>query len=676
MKKYSKKWIQTFIKDELPNDEVILENISKKAFEVESIEKSADGDSLFEVKVLPNRVADAFNLQGMAREWAAVLDLKLFENPIPKYDLSNLEEKKNFLKVEISQSGVNLVNNFFAARIIVNQKTPTAAWVKDIIEKSGGRCINPIVDLTNLIIFSFGQPCHAFDAKKVAGNIQIRFAKEGEKLTVLGGKELTLRSSDIVVADDKFALDLAGVKGGVIAEVDKETEEIIFIVPNFNGYMVRSSSMYHNIRTDASKIFENNVSTFKTEEVFQQALATFEELFKDAKILYYFKVFDNPKENPILNFSVSDVKKIAGVEISKEVIKNILQRLRINIISEQEEVFSIQAPNDRLDINIKEDVLEEILRIYGFDNIPAIPLKVENNAFSHNKRFLIENKIRKILIEKGFTEIFNYSFVDKGEIKVLLPLAEDKSFLRTNLIDEAKKTYEKNYNYLSLMEKNEIQFFEIGNIFTLPHPNPLLNKEREHFEEKRVVICLEDNKKKSKNLEILENIVKELEEIFKLKINILNKNEKPALLEFSLDAILNTQVEINFGKLNKNLKDINYKTISIYPFISRDVAVWMPKPHLNLPKENMANSSSPNLGEDLEQFEIVKKEIEKLNLQNVEKIYKFDEFTKTLENGESRTSIAFRIIFQSYEKTLTAEEIEIEMQKVYDYLKENGFEIR
>jgi phenylalanyl-tRNA synthetase beta subunit len=217
-------------------------------------------------------------------------------------------------------------------------------------------------------------------------------------------------------------------------------------------------------------------------------------------------------------------------------------------------------------------------------------------------------------------------------------------YLRTNLTDEAKKTFEKNYNYLPLLEKDIVKFFEIGNIFT------------NEGEEKRCIVCLEDNKKKSKNLEVLQTLISELESLLDVKISVINKNEKPSFLEFSIDDIVKQNPKIEFVKFNKNIKDIKYKTISIYPFISRDIACFV--------------------SEKYSSFENLKQEIQKLNLQNVEKIYKFDEFTKTLENGETKTSIAFRIIFQSYERTLTADEVEIEMQKVYDYLKENGFEIR
>jgi phenylalanyl-tRNA synthetase beta chain len=649
MKKYSKKWMQTFIKDTLPNNEVIAEQISKKAFEVESVEEIKDEngntiDTLFEIKVLPNRVADAFNLRGMATEFATVLNLEMHDlNKTEMYnDISKFERKDEFVEIQNDSTKC-----YFGVEIEIPKQAETRPWIKEILEKSGGRSINGLVDITNLMLYSFGQPTHVFDAEKLNGKIITRHAKKGEKITLLDGKVLELTENDNLICDEKNILALAGIKGGNAAEVDENTTKAFFEIANFDRNQVRKSSVYHGVRTDASKIYENGLSVGVTEDVLIVLINTVLTEYPNAKINFVSKKYSEnileENQNTDIIFNINDVEKMAGIEIKKEEIENILKRLNFET-KNNGDIFTVKAPKERLDINIKEDVLEEILRVYGFDNIPAVPLKVENNAFTHNKRFLLVNFLQNLFIFKGFTEIFNYTFVEKGDIKVLLPLAEDKSYLRTNLIDGAKNSFEKNYNYLPLLEKDIIKFFEIGNIFT---------KEKE---EKRVVLCLEDNKKKSKNLEVLQNIITELEQILNVKINLINKNEKPAIVEFSVDEIVEQNLNISFVRFDKNIKDIKYKTISIYPFITRDIACFV--------------------GNKYSSFENLKNEIEKLNLQNVEKIYKFDEFTKTLENGESKTSIAFRIIFQSYERTLTAEEVEVEILKVYNYLKENGFEIR
>ncbi len=662
MKKYSKKWMQTFVEGKFPEDSKIVEEISKKAFEVEDVEiihtpGGVYDDSLFEIKVLPNRVSDAFCLRGMAREFATVFDLKpvglkkteMF-NDISKFTLNN-----DFVEIKNKESELS-TKCYFGVSVEIEKQVETPAWIKDIVEKSGGRSINSLVDITNLMLYSFGQPTHVFDTEKLSGKIITRLANEGEKITLLDGKVLELNGTENLICDEKNVLALAGIKGGKVAEVDENTTKAFFEIANFDADAVRLASLKQGIRTDASKIYENSLSINTTEETLIILVNTVLEIYPNAKINFISKKYSDVKfesylienKNNKITFTVSDVSRIAGVEISKEQVLKILGQLNFDILEQTENNLTIQAHKERLDINIKEDLLEEILRVYGFDNIPSVPLKVENNYFSHNKRFLLENFLKNFLCREGLTELFNYTFVPKGDLKVLLPLAEDKAYLRNNLLEGGLKAYQKNYNYLPIMQSEVVKFFEIGSVF-------LTDKE-----ERRLIICLEDGKKKSKYLEQIESLLTKIESELKIgKIEIISRNEKPAIVEISIDKIVKEveekNLEIPFVQVEKNLQDIKYKPISVYPFIVRDIAAWVP--------ENF-------------DFENLKQEILKLNLQNVEKIYLFDSFTKKDEMGNEKTSIAFRIIFQAYDKTLTDVEVEGEMQKVNGYLKENSFEIR
>jgi phenylalanyl-tRNA synthetase beta chain len=663
MKKYSKKWMQTFVEGKFPEDNSqIIEKISKHAFEVEDVEV-VDDDSLFEIKVLPNRVSDAFCLRGMAREFATVFNLPLldlYKTPMMN-DISKYESKNDF--VEIKNPATKC---YFGVSVEIDKQIDTPTWIKDIIEKSGGRSINSLVDITNLMLYSFGQPTHVFDTSKISGKIITRLADKGEKITLLDGKVLELTGIENLITDEQNALALAGIKGGKVAEVDGNTTKAFFEIANFDADNVRLTSLKQNIRTDASKIYENSLSINTTEEVLTILVNTVLEIYPSAKINFISKQYSDAKyenyltenKNAKITFTVSDVTRSAGINISKEEVVKILKRLNFDILNENGEELTIQAHKDRLDINIKEDLLEEILRIYGFDNIPSVPLKVENNFFTHNKRFLLENFLKSFFLNKGFTELYNYTFVEKGDLKVLLPLADDKSYLRNNLLDGGIKAYQKNYNYLPSMQSEVVKFFEIGSAF-------LADKE-----ERRMLLCLEDGKPPSRKAtagqgkktcaEQLMEVVNELETKLNVKIELINKNEKPALVEFSIDKILESDVNLKFEIFNKDLQAIKYKPISVYPFIVRDIATWVPE---------------QKLGESFV-FENLKQEILQLNLQNVEKIYAFDSFTKKLESGEEKTSIAFRIIFQSYEKTLTDEEVEKEMVKVQNFLDERNYEIR
>lgn len=657
--------MQGFVDGKLPEDnKVIINDLSKSSFEVESVEvvKDTDGkeDSLFEIKVLPNRIADAMSIRGMARELGAVYNFKETQN-IPKMDLSIYNLNNDYVSTPPTGQGETMPLNIFTGmKVEFDNSIETPAWIKEILEKSGGRSINCLVDITNMMLFCFGQPAHVFDFNKLNGGIVTRFANEGEEMELLDGKKVILKSSDFVIADESRSLAVAGIKGGKLAEVDKNTKMALFEMANFNPTMIRKTSQHLNLRTDASKIFENGITTFKTEDALNILVATVLDIDKNAKIEFIINKKINEVGPDWVDLKFADINNFAGKSIPKEEVVNLLKRQNFQVEVDGENL-KVKAEECRTDINISEDVVEEVLRLYGFDNIESKPLNLQKNI-EHNPRFLFENYLKIKLESKGFTEVFNYTFVDKGDVKVKLGIASDKEHLRNNLLDGAKNSFTKNYNYLPILETDIVKFFEVGTVFSR-------DADGKEIEEKRCIMVCDDNKKKTKYLPELENILKEIEEELKIeKIVAITSSEKPAMLEFSVDKIVNASVEslVDFVEISKNLQDIKYSKISIYPFIVRDVACWLPPP----PAPTQAG------GEKSLSFENLKADIEKMNLVNLQKLYMFDSFTKKDENGIEKTSIAFRLIFQSYEKTLTDTEVESEMQKVYTYLKENNFEIR
>ncbi len=642
--------MQSFVEGELPADnEVLLDVMSKKAFEVESVElvKDADGkeDSLFEIKVLPNRVADAMSLEGMSRELASVFDFKM-RDWRPKINLNDYKKDNSFV-IAYPQ---NALLRFAGFKVNLNlndgEKVETPEWIKDILVKSGGRSINCLVDITNLILFSIGQPAHVFDFEKLNGKIVTRFANEGEEIILLDGKKVTLKTSDFLITDEKQALSIAGIKGGKLAEVDSSTKIAFFELANFSSTMIRKTTQHINVRTDASKIFENGVSTEKTLEALQICIATVKEIYKNCEIEFYTDILIEENKNSGVEVALKNVNNYGHTSLTYDEVKKLLERqnFKVKNLNADMSVFNVLAPHERLDINVEEEVIEEVLRLYGFDNLQSKELNLVKKV-SHDSRFLLENFIKTKMLNKGYVEVFNYTFVPTGNVKVKLGLAEDKMFLRNNLTDGAKKTFEKNYNFLPILQTNTLRFFETGSIFL-----------DDNTEDKRCILVCDDNKKKSKYLPELETILLEVETKLGLeKIEIISKSEKPAMLEFSLDKIMheirNKKIDIPFVEVKKDLQSIKYKPLSIYPFISRDVAIWVPG--------------------DVDFVKDISENLVNLNLENCISMYEFDVFEK-----EGKKSIAFRLIFQSYEKTLTDAEVEAEMQKVLNYLKEKKFEIR
>lgn len=639
--------MSTFIDGQLPDDKTIIDQMSRKAFEVESVDQVTDADrkidSLFEIKVLPNRVADAMSLAGMATELAAIFDLKI-HNWKPVVNLEDYKKNNEF--VEIKGAG-DPVLAFYGVKVTNKgskfSQTETPEWIKDILVKCGGRSINSLVDITNLILFSLGQPAHVFDGQKLSGKIIPRFATEGEEIELLGEKKLTLKNSDFVIADESGALGLAGIKGGKKAEVDENTIEAVFELANFNPIMIRKSSQRLGIRTDASKIYENGIATDKTLDAFKVLIGTIKDVYKDCEIEFIFAHEIVSKNAGGVMLNLQNVNNYAGKTFTKEEVVGLLAKQNFKAEEEGVGILKVTPPADRLDINIEEDLLEEILRIYGFDNLESKELIFQKNI-DHNPRFLFENYLKLKLIHLGYTEIFSYTFLDKGNVKVKLGLASDKEYLRNNLLDGAKIAFTKNYNFMPVLETDVLKFFEIGTVFL-----------DDNTEEKHAVLVCDDNKKKTKYLENLQSILNQIEtELGIGKIEVISSLEKPAMLEFSVDKIVAELVKNNilipFVEIDKEMHSIKYTPLSIYPFIVRDIAIWVPE------------------GFD---FESLKEEIVNLKLSNMEKIYKFDEFSK-----EGKTSLAFRIIFQSNTKTLTDVEVEVEMQKVYNHLQNKNLEIR
>ena len=314
-------------------------------------------------------------------------------------------------------------------------------------------------------------------------------------------------------------------------------------------------------------------------------------------------------------------------------------------MSENEERFVITVPDERLDLRIKEDLAEEIGRIYGYSKIvnnedigEKLPVKIE-------KGFAYKEKIRNILYTEGFSEVMNYSFTDKGDIELANPMSPERKFLRSNLTDQMIKSLEFNSRYSDLIDMPQIKIFEFGHIFTA-------SGEKENF-----VIGIKNplGLKKPKENEVLDSIVKILSENFGVQFVKMNKEENIAEFDFSL---LTTKLsdDVSYDLKEVGNKDIRFKSISQYPYMIRDIAIFTPE-----------GTKSEEV------FDIISSEAGKLMVKN--KL--FDVFTKKFEDGSSKTSYAYRLIFQSYEKTLSDEEINIIMQKITDKMNSNiGWQVR
>jgi len=597
--KISYNWLQKYFKEKLPEPTEIANGIIFHSFEVEEIENIGD-DTIFEIKILPDRAHDCLSHFGIAKEISAIFEIKLESN------LEDYEEKiENISKSDLEIKILDDNCRRYMGRVIKGVKVgPSPEWLAKSLVSIGQKSINNIVDATNYIMFDLGNPIHAFDLDKLASHkIIIDKAITGEKLTLLDGKEVTLDESILTIRDEKEALVVAGVKGGKKAEVDNNTTNIMIEVANFEPISTRKSAKKLGIFTDSLKRFENEIPV----SLIPVVMGKITSLIIDIAGGEICEIVDIQKQKDEIRrvlFTEKYLKNMLGVSIESDLICNILDRLGYNFKKNKEE-YEVEIPFLRLDINGPHDMVEEIGRIYGYQNItPVLPEIIFKK--NENKEWNYINIARNYLVSLGYKEVMTYAFSNNGDIE-LMASASDKNFLRINLANGIKKSFELNKLNLSFLGDKEIKIFEIGKVF--PKGQEVMN------------VCFADKKE-----------IKEFS------------------LEKFVDEIKNKE-EFN----NKNIKENSitgiFKAWSLYPFITRDIAVWLPG------------------GEDQKKLENIF--VEEGTDLLIKEPYLFDQFTK-----EDRTSFAYRLVFQSYDRTLTDEEITSIMSKINEKIISLGWEIR
>ncbi len=605
--KISYNWLQNYFEEKLPSPEKISEGIIFHSFEVEEMEKIGN-DTIFDIKVLPDRAHDCLSNFGIAKEVSAIFDLK-----IKDINYKIFEPKKTNLKVDIQDEKCLR----YIGRIIRNVKVAESPdWLKERLNAIGQKSINNIVDAANFVMFDLGNPIHSFDLDKLKSEkIIVRNGILGEKLITLDKKEVNLDDSILVIADETDPLAVAGIKGGVKAEVDNNTKNIVIEVADFNPITTRKTAKKINILTDAVKRYENEISP-ELAELVMNAISEMIVSLAGGEVEDIVDVYPKKAEQKIIYVSKDYINKRLGSNFSKEQIESVWKKLNFSYIENDGE-FKITIPYLRIDLVEPYDLTEEVIRILGYENLeeklPEIKLKSKiNDTFSNIL------KARKKLLGDGYSEVMTYAFRDKGEVEVLAS-ASDKKFLRTNLKDGLEESLKLNQLNSPLLEMKEIKIFEIGTVFF---------KDREEMH-------VAYNEKK--------NIVEVSLEDFILK--------KPDVFsEWSGRASISEGDSIGEEDRGPEEKISGVSKIfrpwSIYPFISRDVAVWIPE------------------GESRD-------ELKKILVENGSELlikapYLFDSFTK-----DGKTSYAYRLVFQSYDRTLTDSEVNDIMAKINQKIVSN-----
>jgi phenylalanyl-tRNA synthetase beta chain len=672
---FSYNWLQSFFKAKLPKPEKLAEFLTMHAFEVGEIKRRA-GDFVLNIDILSNRGHDCLCHYGIAREIAAILDRKL---NIPKGE--KLITKKGELQpVKLKINCPNLVSRYSAIAVEGVKISKSPQWLKKRLGTLGIRSINNIVDLTNFVMLETGQPLHAFDYDKILGKkMVLRRAKKGEKIITLDGVKRDLYEGALIIEDENRLIDLVGIMGGKLSEIDSTTKNIVLQAGSFDRRNIYQATKNLRHSTDASDIYSHGIDPNLTIPALERAYLLLKKI-GGGKIVQLIDVYPKKILPLKIKLDLDYVKKLLGIEITSKEIKNMLKRFGFKVVEDL-----VEAPTLRLDVSIPEDLIEEIGRLYGYQKIkPAFPV-ASLVPPKRNFELFWENMAKNILKEAGFTEVYNYSFISEEDRKVFKrnnlaevqnPVSAEQKYLRPSLIPELLKNVKKNQNsvFASSSAGKEIKIFELEKIFKKPKS---VEEKRmlsgviagDAFYEAKGVVDLLLNKLGISSVWYDE--YQPTPEESKLSIwrekrcaEIKTDNEEIGFLgEISPKILGALKIEgravvfdIDFEKLQKLAsEEQGYQPISAYPAAVRDIAVLVP---LFVKVEEVLNQvefSGGKLIRDVDLFDIYEGE----------------------EMPEGKKNFAFHIIYQAEDRTLSSEEIDEIQQKIIEALEENpDWEVR
>ncbi len=629
--KFSYNWLGSLLEKPLPPVAELGDLITFHSAEIEEL-IAVDGDTVLDVKILPDKSAWLMSHRGLAKEIAVITKNTLKADPfLSRVTLG--EDPK--IKIELASRACD----FYSAALITGVKVgPSPDWLKEKLVALGQRSINNIVDATNYVMFGLGQPLHAFDADKLSGHhILVRNARSGEKITTLTGEEYELSSDDTLIIDgvSDTPVGIAGVKGGKVAAVDAGTTNILLESAHFDRFAVRKTAKTLKLQTDASKRYENGISRAIAPIALNQAIALILEVAGGTTEVVT-AVGDSTVERKSVTASLFEINSLLGVTLSIGEVEDILKRFGYEYTIEADSV-TVVPPFERDDLVIPEDIVEEIGRIYGLAHIVSVPPTVGVVA-EINVRHYYSEKIRETLMALGFSEVYTSSFRVKDVVKLENALATDKGFLRSSLVENLREARTLNIPHRDLLGLSAVKIFEIGTVFGL---------EKEEF---RVGLAVQSGTAYKAKIDdpLLEEALIALSATLQVAPTILSQTE--GIAEFSLDDLLPKLAAVTAYEETKRLPRISYQAFSLYPAVSRDIAMWVDGAVLAPDITFVLTESAGPL---------------------CVRVTHVDTFSK-----EGKTSFAFRLVFQSSAKTLTDIEVQAIIADVYKTVANKGWEVR
>ena len=625
-------------------------------------------DALIEFEITSNR-PDCRSIIGIAREAAVTLGKEL---KYPEIKVQACDEEMSF-EIDIQTD----LCKRYCGRVVKDVKVgPSPYWMQRKLIEAGMRPISNIVDITNYVMLELGQPLHAFDLDDIKYNkMTVKMAEEGEKFTTLDGVERTLTSDMLVIGNQDKTLDLAGIMGGENSEIKDTTTSIFIEGASFAKENIRATSKKLGLRTEASSRFEKGIDINLAEEAVNRACQLIEELgcgtVLNGMLDYY------PQKEEVQKVTVNPVRinKLLGVNVPMDQFINILESLEFKCNLVSSEVLELEVPTFRLDITEDADILEEIARIYGYDNIPSASLEGNATAGVKTEKQKFIDNVKSNSIACGLNEILTYSFVSprgvdkinlpaddekRNFVKIMNPLGEETSVMRTILIPNMLDVISTNISH----KVEEVSAFECGNTFIPQEGLPIetkkycvgmYGKEVDFFVLKGVIESVLNNvglkgyeiEPETTNLTfhpgrcakiVYNNIyIGTFGELHPDVIENYNLGQRVYVAEINIDTVFE----------NLNLTK-SYNPLPKYPSTSRDIALIV-------------------------KDEVFVKQIEdiiKANGEDLVESYKLFDVYKGAQIEEGHKSIAYSITYRSKDKTLTDEDVAKVHEKILSELSE------
>lgn len=665
---------------ELPDDAPIGQ-AGSKYFDIKT-------DTVFEIGLTPNRT-DAMSHIGVARDLKAALNSKDHNLKMCLPSVKDFSIDSNSLEIKVDVQTPELCPRYSGLTISNITVKDSPEWLKNRLLSIGINPINNIVDITNYVLHETGQPLHAFDANKIDGNtIIVKTAKSKSKFITLDESERELSVEDLMICNENEPMCIAGVFGGLKSGVNENTTTIFLESAYFNPISIRKTAKRHILSTDASFRYERGCDPNITVYALKRAAILIKEICNGEITSDIIDFYPKPIENVNVNFSFDSLNKIAGEKINKDLVKKILKNLEINIVEDSGDSLILSIPTYRVDVTREIDVIEEVLRIYGFNTI-ALPDKLSTSITISNSidSYKLKKVLSNLLASNGFNEIMNNSltkssynkfieeFKDENNVNILNPLSSDLNIMRRTLLFSALESVEYNNN----RKNSNLKFFEFGKsyqIFDKYEENQHLyltitgNKYEENWNVKNEKVDFFFIK------EMVHTILSRLG-LTKYKVKEVNTNGLSSGLMYSVKK----KPLVYFGNVDSNIlksykirnsvfiADFNwdlildlvgnnkivYKPVNKFPIIRRDLSLLINQDVSFSQLEKIARSVNNSLLQEVNLFDV----------------YIGDKLP------DNKKSYAISFVFEDNSKTLTDYQIDEVMKKlIAEFESSVGAEIR